>query len=86
MTYFKHSSWKISTWLPAGRERRGRLREPSRAVPRRLLPKPVWLSRSQPGLGWMPQVANQGGSFKPAADLLATSQPSPALAQRTRSG
>lgn len=24
MTYFKLSSWKISTWLPLGRERRGR--------------------------------------------------------------
>lgn len=85
MTYFKLSSWKISTWLPLGPERWGRLRELRRAVPRRLLPKPVWLSRSRPGLGW-PQVANHGGCFKPAADLLAASQTSPALARSTRSG
>ena len=51
MTYFKLSSWKISTWLPRGRERRGRLHELCHAVPCRLLPKPVWLSRSRPGLG-----------------------------------
>lgn len=34
MTYFKLSSWKISTWLPLGRERRGRPCE------LRLLPAP----------------------------------------------
>lgn len=51
MTYFKLSSWKISTWLPLGHERWGRLRELCRAMPCCLLPKPVQLSRSQPGLG-----------------------------------
>lgn len=73
MTYFKHSSWKISTWLPAGCEQQGRLRELRRAVPN---PKPV---RGVQGPGWLrlPRVANPGGCFKPAAVPLAPAQPPP---------
>lgn len=76
MTYFKLSSWKISTWLPPGRERRGWLRELCRAAPRRAVPpapqtRPAFQEPSRLG---MPQVANHGGCFKPAADLLAASQ------------
>lgn len=73
MTYFKHSSWKISTWLPAGCEQQGRLCELRRAV---LCRKPVW---GVQGPGWlrMPRVANRGGCFKPAAVLLAPAQPPP---------
>lgn len=73
MTYFKHSSWKISTWLPAGCEQQGRLRELRRAVPS---PKPV---RGVQGPGWLrlPRVANPGGCFKPAAVPLAPAQPPP---------
>lgn len=85
MTYFKLSSWKISTWLPPGRERRGWLRELCRAAPYRLLPKPVRLSRSHPALG-CPRLQTTVA----ASNLPPTSWPhpktSPALAQSTRSG
>lgn len=72
MTYFKLSSWKISTWLPLGHERWGRLRELCRAMPCCLLPKPVQLSRSQPGLG-CPRLQTRVG----ALNLPPTSWPRP---------
>lgn len=89
MTYFKLSSWKLSTWLPRGCERWGQLRQravPRRAVPCRLLPGKTHLAFQEPARLGMPQVANQGGCFKPATDLLATAQTSQPLARSTRSG
>lgn len=45
MTYFKLSSWKISTWLPPARQRQGRLCQRGRAG----LPKPAEHSKNLPG-------------------------------------
>lgn len=81
MTYFKLSSWKLSTWPPLGREQQGRLHGLSPASCSQTHPafqEPTWLG--------MPRVVKQGGCFKPAANLLAMDQMSPALAPSTRSG
>ena len=75
MTYFKLSSWKISTWLPLGRERQGRLRELRRAA---CSQNPSGF----PGAG----PARGAAGCKPGWLLYTSLKTSPALAQSTRSG